>query len=495
MLRLVYSDQSERLLEGLLDGLGVGDRDPFEPTEIVVPNANLEAWVRHGVAEARGVAANLRFWRLERFASRFVEEFEERRFRLVDLEITEGALLHVLHDRDRLNAPPFERVRRYLSGPGGPEAADLRRTQLAARTARLFEEYAYHRPEMLARWRKGELVEPGDADEEWQSSLWREILGDEGILRESGPVRRDGEPRWVLLSEVLARHHREVPTESRPLHVFGLSYVGRVYQDLFRLLRERRPVHLYSLNPCLEFWEDVESPRELRNRLRRERGALRVDPESLKEEEDPFELLKLEPDDTPLLRLWGSPGRESHRLLNQLSDCDYEGRFSDPGEEPETLLRALQLDILRREPRRRRPPPEPVWDDDDSLRIAGCASVRREVEVVADEIWHRIRSSSGPPESPPLRFHEIAVVVNHPARDEYLPHLEAVFREIHDIPISLGDLPLPGHSRIVDAALRLLELPFGRFDRREMLKLLNHPAVTGSFDDLSPEDWPELTEE
>src|SRR5690606_35778467 len=94
-------------------------------------------------------------------------------------------------------------------------------------------------------------------------------------------------------------------------------------------------------------------------------------------------------DDTPALRLWGRPGRENIRILNELTQCDFDARFVDPTEDrhgPLTMLAALQRDILFRQPERVEPDPD-IDPEDDSIRVLGCPSVQRELEVVGNEIW------------------------------------------------------------------------------------------------------------
>ncbi|MFU8795504.1 MAG: hypothetical protein ACNA7Z_09035, partial [Dethiobacteria bacterium] len=49
-------------------------------------------------------------------------------------------------------------------------------------------------------------------------------------------------------------------------------------------------------------------------------------------------------------------------------------------------------------------------------------------------------------------------------------------------------------SRVIEAMSMLLKLPFGRFSRAEMLAVMSHPAVIGSFKDLYPHDFAELAE-
>lgn len=479
MIHLTYSNRTEALLDALVGRLGRrrarGD-DPLAPVRIVVPNRNVERYVELGIARRLGIAANLRFERLGALLRRWLGE---------DL-LLEGAMLarvfRALHEEALIGEPALAPVRRYLSATGGSaDATEVRRAQLATHLARLFEEYGYSRPELLRAWSAGaarfEGTRHADA-EAWQRRVW-------AWMRSELPGAR-------TLEEALG----EAPPPEGELHVFGLSYVARVFASVFARLGDDADLYLYALNPCEEFWEDLETAPELRRRRR----LSDAEPEWLFEDEDPFELSV--DAETPLLRLWGRPGREHVRLLGALTDCDFTPAFSDPsppapslssteglplfeGLAEPSLLTRLQRDVLHREPLRRG---GAAGRRDDSLKIFACPSLRREVETVAAEIWRAIDRMEG------LTFDQIAVLVNGPDRELYLPHLGAVFERARAIPFNVADLSLASVSPVVEAALALLELPTTAFARPDVLSVITHPAVRAGAGDVDPYEWVELVE-
>lgn len=497
MIRLVYSNRTEELLDGLAEALRArreAGAHPLDPIDLLVPNRNLEQHVRLSLAERLGVAANLRFRRLERLLGELVRDAAPGS-RLADAEALAGGLLALMHDPAVMAAAELEPVRSYLEAPDA-DGVSLRRVQLAARLARLFEEYAYSRPEMLASWPE-ELVLPETRLaplERWQRALWLALAGPAGWLARHPPAPVDPvvpPGRWVMLAE-LADSTLELPGGLGPLHVFGVSYVARAFQQLFHRLAQSREVWLFTLNPCQELWEDVETERELRRRQQRHPGPLPAP------DDDPYGLFQ-DTENLPL-RHWGRPGREHVRLLDDLTDCDFVARFVVPDSAPEaTLLSVLQGDVLRRAPTidRAEGPAEQErgrrWAADGSLRVLACPDPRREVEAVADEIWRLLAESDTT--GTPLRFSDIAVIVNASARDRYLPQVQATFAEYHDIPCNVADLPLTSARRVAEAARLLLALPFGRFSRAEVLRVMLHPAVRGRFPDVDPEAWARLAGE
>lgn len=497
MIRLFYSNRTESLLAALAARLAEPSGDPlagvFGRTTVVVPNRNVETYLKLGLARERGIVANLDCV----FLKGFVADAFERA--AGDRELLEGSRLHAavldrLSDDALLEDPELGPARDYLFGHGvSPEAVELRRFQLAQQVSRLFEEYAYSREELLAAWRRGGLVTDGRwrATEAWQRRLWLAVFDParRRVRTPGGPARAA-----VPLHEVLASLPATLGRLPPRVHVFGISYVARLFQRVFAALGRHTELCLYVLNPCQEFWEDLPTEGERRARL--PRRADRVDPAALVESEDPFGFA--DAPDNAALRLWGRPGRENVRLLNELTDCDFEAPFEDPLAGGDTLLRRLQRAVLDREPERTAddPPPAPRAAD-GSIVLLPCPGLRREAEAIAERIWQLVRddqAAAAREGRPPLRFDEIAVMVAGPDADRYFTHLSAAFREAHDLPHSISDLRFGAGSRVAEAVELLLALPDSRFRREDVLGVALHPVVLARWPDADPDRWVRLVD-
>lgn len=494
-VRLVTSQRTEALVDALAEAIDARRAlvGPLEPTHVIVPSANLERHLTLALAERRGIAANLRFHRLERFVGRWIARERIDVARVIDRRALEAFVLAALLDDRFLATAAAGPLARYVGdGDEDSVARDRRRVQLALRLARLLEGYAYSRPEMLRAWERSEggrarsdggrersdeaeeeardEVAASDAMERWQRALWCE-------------VRARAASRGVVpLHEALARLEGRTPTPGAlpaTLHVVGLSYVARIFQWVFGAMGARTELSLYVLNPCREFWEDVAAESELRARL-----------------EEPTEVLDRE-DDPPLLTWWGRPGREHVHLLGELTGGDREERFdvehvaaegSDASSNGRSLLARVQDDVLER-----RAFPLERARADGTIEAFACPGVRREVEAVAEEIWRLVRASRA---ETPLRFHEIAVLVHADDRDTYLPHVAAVFGQARRIPHHVVDLSLQSESRVVEAASLLVDVLLSRFSRPEVLALLRHPAlrVPGASAELDRGAWARIVD-
>jgi exodeoxyribonuclease V gamma subunit len=491
LIRLCYSNRTEELVDVLAEDLAAarpGAAAIFEPAPLVVPSPQVEAYVKMGLARRNGVVVNV----AGRYLRRFLVEVAAAtapEVAIVERAAVQGELLALFHDAARLAAPDLEPVRDYLSAGGeAPDAIDLRRFQLSAELAGLFDDYAFSRPEMLAGWRGCELEAGLDEPlQRWQRALWLALFDARGG---AFAVRARAEGRRYLtlpdFFEGLAPGTLRTP--ARAVFLFGISYVARLYRRIFAALGEVCALSIYTLNPCREFWEDLEAGR----RADRARFPRRGQPEQLTFSEG--SLFGTDPDgDSPALSLWARPGRENIRLLNQLSDCDFVSRFRDPvGSARPTLLARLQQDILDRTPARRgkdRPAQlaQLSIDDcaaDDSIAVTPCPDPRRELETIAAEIWRLVGR-----EQEPLRFSDIAILVPASCAETYLPLAAAVLREASDLPAVVLDAPLGGASRVPEAVGLLLALPLGPLGRQDLLRLCMHPAVAARFPEADPEDW------
>ncbi|WP_026852126.1 exodeoxyribonuclease V subunit gamma [Geothrix fermentans] len=460
MLRLTYANRTERLLETLAEALRQ-ERQAYgmwEPIQLVVPNPNVKRYLLDGLGKSLGILANFKVNYLDGLWRGPLGQMDPP-VRLWNRHALQGAILSVLSQPGALEAPDLLPLKRYLEGEG----ADLKLMQLAEKAAGLLEDYSLTRPEWAAAWAAGRSVSGAPAElEAWQRGLWNRMLAGTKASPE----------RWTTLAGLLREGRFDrIPLPPR-IHVFGLSYAAEVYHRAFEAAAKRVEVHLYALNPCQEFWDDLPTEAEQRRRSQRLAGR----PEA-QEEDDPY---ALESDEDPLLlRRWGRPGRENIRLLNEISDCDFQSAFPEP--DRTTLLRRVQ-DALQQ-----RTACEPGAAD-PSLRILACPSPAREAEVVASEVWRLM--DAAPPENP-LRFSDIAVVVppSGSLRTAYLDHLRTAFDATGHIPMVVVDAPSPALASLLDGAEWLLELPLGRGSRRDLLRALTHPAVAAHFPDLDSEAW------
>ncbi len=488
------SDRIEELVDHLavemaweLERQGITEVDrPFVSHKVVVPTKNLEAYLQFELAARRGVVANVEFITLENFLEDLLpkDESGQTQVRLLDQTALTRLVLSVLESSALDDEPSLAPVKAFLeAGSGGARSRARRHYQLAFRVARLFEEYGYARQRLLAHWREGR---PGlsreyperttNAHEEieaWQLGIWRAIFGPNGLTREVDDG--DGRP-WMTLPQAVV-HHLSRGDELRwptMVHLFGHSYFPRFFSEFFETRREvpEHRVALYVMNPSQEYWADGVA------------GDRREDPVLEIVGEDSL----LQGDDYPLpLAIWGRAGRDYQRMIDDVArervDIPRELLGGDGTRERHTLLHHFQAMIRHMEPAHQVFEERPFPADEKSVNLWSCASVQRECEAIASEIWELVSTHDD------LRFNDIGVVVQPGERDIYQTHLQAAFAQSGGIPSNVIDVEEAEISPYLEACRLLLELPLGSFNRREFLALLVHPCVVANYPEAEPELW------
>lgn len=479
MVRLWYSNHLEKLVDSLVEKIRAerAESDPFAPVRIVVPNRNLATYLKFQIARRTGILANVQFEYLYSFFRDLLPDDAD--VELIDRRRMHAILVSAFDDPALRDNPELQPVFDYIDASPDEDGRQRRAYQLAHQVGRVFEEYTLSRTRMLQLWSSDHLFddEPWASAEAWQRALWLEVFGPDGRLERIGDELGVAFHPLGELVQAVPVNELDLPESA---HIFGLSYVARVFYGLFYRVSSLCELNIYTLNPCMEYWEDVPTGWRVPQRdnfLRRhaEHASLAFTGEA--------DLWEYEDDVAPL-RLWGRPGRDNVRLLNILTNCDFEARFVDPMGGGDTLLHRIQRDILTRHPARTTP--EFAYRD-DSIQLLECPTIQREVETIANAIWELKEEALERGET--LRFNDIAVIVSARQRDAYQARIRSVFQNTHDIPHNIVDITAASHRRFLEAVHLLLSLPFGDFGRNELLKLLTHPNVLAHADEADRATW------
>ena len=445
MLILHHSNRLERLADALAETLQTPLASPLEREVIAVQSTGMARWLSLALAGRLGVSANVRF----PFPARLVWEI----FRALvpgvperspyAREVMTWRLMGLLPEV--LGEPGFEPLRAYLR-----EEDDLRRYHLAGRIADLFDQYLVYRPDWIARWERGE-------DDVWHARLWRRLAAMGGRDHRVN-IQKDA------LAALGAGRIADLPLR---ISLFSISTLPPVELEVFARLAEFLDVHLFLLNPCLHYWTEIRSERDIARQVK---------------DQDPRRLY-LETGNSLLASL-GKQGQDFLRLLQDY-DFDEEEAFEEPGEDG--LLHCVQSDILilrnlGEDPGTRRP----VNPDDRSIQVHSCHSPMREIEVLYDQLLALFEAD------PALEPGDVAVMT--PDIEAYAPVIEAVFGTAEsgrNIPFSIADRHRRAESPATNAFLALLEVFEGRFGAEQVLALLEAEAVRRRFG-IAEGDLPQI---
>ncbi|MDG4606029.1 MAG: exodeoxyribonuclease V subunit gamma, partial [Candidatus Contendobacter sp.] len=240
--------------------------------------------------------------------------------------------------------------------------------------------------------------------------------------------------------------------------IIGVAALPPLVLEVLAGLARYVDIHLFVLNPCQEYWGDIQAERDLAR---------------MGEDTNPEEVYLTV--GNPLLASLGKQGRDFIDLLQSYPRAEWDG-FAEP--DGADLLHRLQADILHlRERGGDEHPPLPLSPDDRSIQIHACHSAMREVEVLHDQLLALFAAQRD------LRPSDVIVMA--PDIAAYGPLIDAVFDTAprdRRIPFTIADQGVHAENPLVEAFFELLDLGGGRFDANQVLSLLEPPAVRRRFD-------------
>jgi exodeoxyribonuclease V gamma subunit len=282
----------------------------------------------------------------------------------------------------------------------------------------------------------GDLLKEFEKKRDWQDRLFLSLFVDEVV---SFPCR---DLKNVKCSEML---------KGSQIHIFGYSFLPKVFLDFFFKLSRECSIFFYFLSPTRFFWEDHCSDRErvyLQKHWKR-KGVSERERETL----DTY--LRFH---HPLLSNLGKLGREN---LKQLGTFDVwtDEEYRVP--EGERFLAKIKTNLLDLESEG-----EPFLDCDSSLQIHGCGSSRlREVEILYQNLLQAVRNEGVLPSE---------ILVLAPKIEVYAPLIHFVFQNAN-LPYRISGLPISDNSFFSRGMTALFSLFGGKIDKESLLDLFENP--------------------
>ncbi|EMK7695481.1 exodeoxyribonuclease V subunit gamma [Escherichia coli] len=484
MLRVYHSNRLD-VLEALMEFIVERERldDPFEPEMILVQSTGMAQWLQMTLSQKFGIAANIDFplpasfiW--DMFVRVLPEIPKESAFNKQSMSWKLMTLLPQLLERE-----DFTLLRHYLT-----DDSDKRKLfQLSSKAADLFDQYLVYRPDWLAQWETGHLVEGLGEAQAWQAPLWKALVEYTDEL---------GQPRWHRANlyqrfiETLESATTCPPGLPSRVFICGISALPPVYLQALQALGKHIEIHLLFTNPCRYYWGDIKDPAYLAKLLTRQRRHSFEDRELplFRDRENAGQLFNSDGEQdvgNPLLASWGKLGRDYIYLLSDLESSQELDAFVDVT--PDNLLHNIQSDILELENRAvagvnieefsRSDNKRPLDPLDSSITFHVCHSPQREVEVLHDRLLAMLE------EAPTLTPRDIIVMVAD--IDSYSPFIQAVFGSApadRYLPYAISDRRARQSHPVLEAFISLLSLPDSRFVPEDVLALLDVPVLAARFD-------------
>lgn len=457
MINIYPANQLENLSLLLSKVLDTPEKDVFSSDLIITQSQGMRHWLNMQLAEMNGVSMNIEFQLPIQFFWTQLRNIlgnetipEKSAF---SREVLCWKIYDFLAEDDFKNDPLCKEATDYWTK--GDTESELKRFQLARMQADLFEQYLIYRPDWISNWEKNEIP----SEHVWQAKLWLKIVRHQ----------KNHTVKLIQMATPLLLAGNVDINVPKSLCIFGINALPPIWMDFLTALSSYTNVHLFHLNPCVEYWGDLQSEKQLAKWLASENNV-----------EDGFsgDL------GNPLLANLGMQGREFLSLLpeeslNEIPVFDAPANYGST-ENTDTVLHRIQEDILNLEDAREINNGEYTLID-DSIVISSSHSPLREIQGLHDYLLRQFNKNK--------QLKPKDIVVMCPQIEQYAPYIEAVFGQkietanntLEYIPCTISDRTLKNVEPIVEIFEQLLLLPDSRFQLSEIISYLRLPAIAHKF--------------
>lgn len=445
-IQLFFSNRLENLADALIEQLAKSHASYLATDTFLVQSRGMSRWLNLRIADRTGIQMNGRYLYPRALIDLVTQFVSEEDFSNSKSHFTPDTLFWKCYKLlpTWANHSTGFTIRRYLSADS-QQSGYLRRYQLAQKIAQLMDHLQVYRPDLLSQWEREK--EPSS----WKSLAWKSL---------------NKSSRQPAFPELLRRFkHSLERLNARPkewpesIHIFGISSLPPSYLEILKQCSTWMPISIYLTQPSPHYWGDqLSKKRQLRNH---------------------------EDSKTDLGHgLLGNLGKQGQDFLNTLIDAeiftsDHSEHFSS--NENSSLLSNFQNQIFEVNS-----PPETriLCTDNESIQVHNCHNVRREIEVLKDQLHARFEAN-------PLLTPD-QVIIMAPDIEVYASAIKSVFGR-HDrgkdfIPCSIADQSNRSASSVAFALFQLFELLDSRFTANEVVSFLSIPVVTKRFG-YKQTDW------
>ena len=475
MLNIIQSNRMEALQAQFHQLLKINPlQSPFDKEVVLVQSPGMSQWLKIGLSENLGVAAQVDFPLPSSFIWQLYQQLlpnvpKESAFNKPNLAWKLFAILPQC-----INEPLYLPLKTYLEGD-----IDGQKTfALCEKIADVYDQYLMYRPHWIATWDSGtdELDDVDITIAPWQPDLWRRIVKLSKQLGQSQFHRANMQGQ--LLSALESMDSALLP---KRISLFGISAIASSQLEVFEALSKKTEVFLFFFNPSEHYWGDIIDEKTAAKITAKYAKMPLVEAQQKKHTNPDEEYYFI---GNPLLSSWGKLGRDYFEQLVQL-DARWIDGFIDAFDD--SLLGQVQSEIYQLAFKGESLTDNKEWFindegklpisvNDASITLSDCHTPLREVERLHDYLLNLFN------QNPALTPKDIIVMM--PDVGTYSPYIEAVFGGAQGsrfIPYALADLAIEQEKPVLSSFASLANLPFSRFGVSDILDLLQVTQIAEKF--------------
>ncbi|MFI4847001.1 MAG: exodeoxyribonuclease V subunit gamma [Candidatus Makana argininalis] len=478
MFIIYHSNDTDmlKIIMSLLISFKKKDIDPLKPEIIVVKNKNISKWIKIKLSEELGIYANIKFITISKFIWTMISNiFPKVKYKYIyNKYIMTWKIMSLIPNL--VDDKHFNKVKFFLN-----KNDILKKFKFSSSLSYIFNQYLIYRPDWLKSWMKGKLIYGLSEEQIWQSCLWRKLIKKKTNFNELILQNYDN---FDFIKKIIDKKNKKKIKLPHRAFIFGISSMPPIYIKLLELLGNYMDVHNMIINPCKDYWGDIENLNFFEKKINKyikESNKIVY----LKDKKENIFLQNINKYNLEnyFLSSLGKKCKEYIYLISNLNRTIEINAFIKPNKN--NILSLIKKDIfffpnysLQNEKNSHfsKISKRIIKITDFSISINACNSFYKEIKILYDKLLILMSKDST------LKPQDIIVMA--PNINNYLPSIESIFKKYNlknHLPFYISDVKSKKINSISQAFIKLLDLPFIKLSTKDILRLLEVKSISYKF--------------
>ncbi|CAL4324064.1 exodeoxyribonuclease V subunit gamma [Buchnera aphidicola] len=413
--------------------------NPFETEYFLIENKNMEQWINIFIAEKEKISANIKFETIYNFIWKIFQKNLNFKFNKYEFE-QDYLTWKIMNIISKKNISPDIKI----------SDTETKKIYFCTVMANLFIKYILHRRKMINSWEKDKNFFKNDYSEEWQKKLWRILLKKEKNWHFSNLLN-------FFLKKIKVNDSNYIFFTKR-IFIIGIHHLHDSYLNFLNQISPYLDIYIFTISPYQIqnlFFSKKNKPSHLHIRKK-------IKEENLK---------------NPLF-LFSKYAYKRFFLLKNIKikkSMFINKKIKNPKKK---LLLYLQNKafFFNEKKNANQESKEKILKTDFSLSIHSCHNIRREIEILHDNLLKILN------ENKKIFPQDILILYNN--TENYSSCIKSVFNKEEKgkfIPFTILDEVSKKEKIIIYLLKKLFKLHHCKFYNTDIIKLLEIKFISRKF--------------
>ncbi|XBC43724.1 MAG: exodeoxyribonuclease V subunit gamma [Buchnera aphidicola (Floraphis choui)] len=440
--------------------------NPLTSEIFVTPNKEINHWIKIFITQKYSISSNIKFLKFNQLIWEILKYITPNS--CPQLEFKKYNLIWKM-----MNIKDIKYLTSFISKSN----SKIKLFEIISFISICFKEYLLYRPDWIKKWETSlELFNQEDILINKNKLLWITLI--KYMHDKNQPIWNYSNLLFLLENKIRCKQFKINQLPSR-IFIFGNDFLTPYNLIILKKISKFCSIHFFYVTPYQNekklLLNQVRFKKQTSNLIENNISYFLKATEHYKKFKQNVSNFK---NDINYIFLWGQYGYEYTLLLNLLEKKEVN-IFKKI--KPTCLLHNIQHDIIKtnfdNNNKKHKKDKQILHNNDQSISIHACTTLKREIEVLHDNILNILNTNHD------ILFHDILVISHN--IDSYTPFINSIFNSInlkHNIPFYIASNIYTNELTISKTIIKILNLPNNLLDNESIFNFLENPFILKKFD-------------